>query len=167
MRTSLASYSLASVANVENLTGTAATGQSLSGNGLAKIIAGGGGDDTLDAGAGNDILDGGGLGNDTMIGGLGDDTMIGGLGNDIYIVDSVSDVVTEAANAGTDEVQTALASYSLAGIANVEDLIGTALSGQTLSGNALDNVIAGNGGNDTLDGALATTPSTVATATTR
>ena len=78
--------------------------------------------------------------------------MIGGAGNDVYIVDSLGDTITEAANAGTDEVETALASYSLAGIANLENLIGTALGGQTLTGNALDNVIAGNGGNDTLDG---------------
>ena len=108
VRTALASYSLA--ANVENLTGTALGGQALTGNALDNVIAGNGGNDTLDGGAGNDTLDGG----------AGDDTMSGGLGNDSYIVDSLLDVVTEAANAGTDEVRTAFASYILA--ANVENL---------------------------------------------
>ena len=61
--------------------------------------------------------------------------MIGGLGNDIYVVDSLSDTVTEALNEGTDEVRTALASYSIATFANVENLTGTAGTGQTLTGN--------------------------------
>ena len=140
VRTALASYSLA-IANVENLTGTAATGQTLTGDSLANTITGGSGNDTLDGGAGND----------TLIGGAGNDTLIGGLGDDIYAVDSLSDVVTEAANAGTDEVRTALASYSLAS-ANVENLTGTAATGQTLTGDSLANTITGGIGNDTLDG---------------
>jgi FG-GAP repeat/RTX calcium-binding nonapeptide repeat (4 copies) len=130
VQTALASYSLA--ANVETLTGTAATGQALTGNGLANTITGGTGNDTLDSGAGND-------------------TLIGGQGNDVYVVDSLSDIVTEAANAGTDEVQTALASYTLA-IANVENLTGTAATGQALTGDSLANTITGGIGNDTLDG---------------
>ena len=158
VRTAFASYILA--ANVENLTSTALGEQALTGNALDNVIAGGefndtllglGSDDTLHGNGGDDTLIGG-TGDDTLIGGTGDDTMVGGAGNDVYIVDSLGDTVTEAANAGTDEVETALASYSLAGIANLENLIGTALGGQTLTGNALDNVIAGNGGNDTLDG---------------
>ena len=158
VRTAFASYILA--ANVENLTSTALGEQALTGNALDNVIAGGefndtllglGSDDTLHGNGGDDTLIGG-TGDDTMIGGTGDDIMVGGAGNDVYIVDSLGDTVTEAANAGTDEVETALASYSLAGIANLENLIGTALGGQTLTGNALDNVIAGNGGNDTLDG---------------
>ena len=158
VRTAFASYILA--ANVENLTSTALGEQALTGNALDNVIAGGefndtllglGSDDTLHGNGGDDTLIGG-TGDDTLIGGTGDDIMVGGAGNDVYIVDSLGDTVTEAANAGTDEVETALASYSLAGIANLENLIGTALGGQTLTGNALDNVIAGNGGNDTLDG---------------
>ena len=133
VQTALASYSLAGLANVENLTGTAATGQTLTGNGGANVITGGAGNDTLDGGAGVD-------------------TMIGGTGNDVYVVDSLSDTVTEAANAGTDEVQTALASYSLAGRPDVENLTGTAATGQTLTGNGGANTITGGAGNDTLDG---------------
>ena len=110
VRTTLASYSLAAIANVENLTGTAATGQALTGTDLDNVITGGAGNDTLNGGAGNDTLDGG----------LGSDSMIGGAGNNIYIVDDAGDTVIEAANEGTDEIRTTLASYTL--IANVENL---------------------------------------------
>ena len=130
VRTSLGSYSIASLANVENLTGTS-SGQTLTGNAGVNVITGG---------TGNDTLDGGG----------GGDTMIGGLGNDTYIVDSATDTVTEALNQGTDEVRAALATYTLA--ANVENLTGTANTGQTLTGNTLANVINGGTGNDTIDG---------------
>ena len=132
-----------------NRTGTDA-GQTLAGGDFADTLSGLGGDDTLHGNGGNDTLDGG-AGNDTLIGGTGDDAMSGGLGNDTYVVDSLSDTVTEAANAGTDEVRTALASYSLA-IANVENLTGTAATGQTLTGDSLANTITGGIGNDTLDG---------------
>lgn len=84
----------------------------------------------------------------------GDDTMSGGEGNDTYHVNSVGDVVTEAADEGTDTVVSRLANYALG--ANVENLTLdsaaplTALNG---SGNAMDNVIVGNGANNTLSGA--------------
>jgi serralysin len=54
----------------------------------------------------------GGSGNDTLNGGAGSDTLVGGTGNDIYLVYNVGNVVTEAANAGTDLVQTTLATYT-------------------------------------------------------
>ena len=138
VRTALASYTLA--ANVENLIGTAATAQTLTGNGLANTITTGAGNDTLNGGAGNDTLNGG----------TGADTMVGGTGDDIYIVDNAGDVVTEASGAGTDEVRTTLATYTLG--ANVENLTGTATTGQTLTGNSLANVITGGSGNDSIDG---------------
>jgi trimeric autotransporter adhesin len=119
------------------------------GNAAAQTLAGGDFNDTL-AGLGGDDRLYGHVGDDALDGGTGDDTMIGGLGNDSYIVDSLSDIVTEAASAGTDEVQTALASYSLA--ANVENLTGTAAIGQMLTGNGGANTITGGAGNDTLDG---------------
>jgi serralysin len=201
VRTALAIHAL--TANVENLTGTSSGGQILTGNEDANRITGGTGDDRIDGGDGGDTLIGG-LGNDLyfvdggdvvieaanagsdevrtalaayvltanvenltgtssagqvltgnelanrLTGGAGADTMAGGAGDDIYVVDA-GDTVTEAANAGNDEVRTALAAYSLAG--NVERLVGTSVTGQALSGNALDNVLTGSSGNDRLDGA--------------
>ncbi len=130
VRTSLSSYVL--TANIEKLTGTSASGQVLTGNGIANIITGGSGNDRLDGGGG------------------GADTLAGGLGNDVYVVGG-GDGVTEAANAGTDEVRTALSSYTL--VANVEHLLGTSASGQRLVGNGLANTVTGGAANDTLDGA--------------
>ncbi len=91
-----------------------------------------------------------GSGNDTLDGGTGADTMAGGAGNDSYVVDNAGDLVTENAGAGVDTVRTSLASYTLA--ANVENLVGTAATGQTLTGNALNNTITGGAGNDMLSG---------------
>ncbi len=88
------------------------------------LIFGGTGDNTLSGGIGDDLLVGGsGAGdNDVLDGGVDADTMVGLGGNDTYIVDDVGDVVVEAAAAGTDEIQTELATFSLAAIANVENL---------------------------------------------
>ncbi|MBB2701904.1 UNVERIFIED_ORG: Ca2+-binding RTX toxin-like protein, partial [Rhizobium esperanzae] len=133
IKTVLNSYSLASLANVENLTFTGTGDFSGAGNAAVNVITGG---------AGNDILDGG----------AGADTLVGGAGNDIYIVDNTGDVVTEAASAGTDTIETALASYSLAALANVENLTYTGTTAFTGTGNTLANVISGGSGNDTLDG---------------
>ena len=82
----------------------------------------------------------------------GVDLLAGGAGNDTYVVNNINDVVIEAANAGTDEVRTELASYSLAAIANVENSPALPATGQTLTGNSLANTITGGIGNDTLDG---------------
>ena len=77
-----------------------------------------------------------GVGNDTLNGGTGADTLIGGVGNDSYYVDDVGDIVTEAANDGTDTVYSTV-TYTLAN--NVENLTlqgTTAING---TGNALNN----------------------------
>ncbi len=133
VKTALAAYSLASKANVENLTYAGTVAFVGTGNGLANTIRGG---------VGADILDGG----------AGIDTLIGGLGNDTYIVDDLADIVTEAVNAGTDLIKTALSAYALTDIANVEKLAFTGSGDFVGTGNALANVIAGGAGNDTLDG---------------
>jgi Ca2+-binding RTX toxin-like protein len=165
IRTSLASFSLNTVAlaNVENLayTGTAAfTG---TGNALANLITGGAGVDTLNGNDGNDTLIGatandtlnGGNGNDSLDGGAGNDSMVGGAGDDTYVVDATTDVIVEAINNGTDTVRTALASYTLGttnGSANVENLVYTGTAAFTGNGSALNNVITGSTGVDTLNG---------------
>src|SRR5262245_28579203 len=76
--------------------------------------------------------------------------MTGGPGNDLYIVDSAADTVNESANQGNDTVQTTLASYTLG--ANVENLINAGTGPFAGTGNALDNVMVGGTGADTLNG---------------
>jgi serralysin len=138
VRTSLAAYTL--TLNVENLLGTAATGQRLIGNTLANSITGGMAGDTLEGGGGND----------TLTGGAGIDRLLGGTDNDTYIIDTVGDLAIEALNQGIDTVRTSLSIYTLA--LNIENLVGTAMAGQTLAGNALANRVTGSGGNDTIVG---------------
>ncbi|HZF96362.1 MAG TPA: M10 family metallopeptidase C-terminal domain-containing protein, partial [Allosphingosinicella sp.] len=132
IRTALAAYSLSGAANVEKLTGLSGAGQTLTGNALANVISGGAGNDRIDGGAGADILR-------------------GGAGNDLYFVDDAGDQIVELAGEGSDEVRASSASYSIAGAANVETLIGTSNSGQTLTGNGGDNTIVGGDGNDVID----------------
>ncbi|NKM26348.1 M10 family metallopeptidase C-terminal domain-containing protein, partial [Rhizobium laguerreae] len=133
IRTSLATYSIAALTDVENLSYTGSASFTGTGNALANTIIGGAGNDLLDGGTGNDVL-------------------VGGAGNDIYVVDSASDVVTELASAGTDEIRTALAAYSIAALINVENLSYTGSANFTGTGNALANMITGGAGHDTLNG---------------
>ena len=92
-------------------------------------------------------------GNDTLGGGAGINQLFGGLGDDVYLLDSISDLITENDTEGTDLVQTTLATTTLA--KNVENL--TLLAGAvTGNGNELKNFITGNDANNSLDGALGT-----------
>ncbi|CAH0356454.1 hypothetical protein [Sphingobium sp. CECT 9361] len=107
---------------------------------VALMLSGLGGNDVLLGGSGADLLDGG----------TGDDRMVGGLGDDIYVVDTTGDSVEEAADGGSDTVQTSLASYVLG--ANVEALSYLGTRAFTGTGNVLDNVLTGGSGADRLDG---------------
>ena len=86
---------------------------------------------------------------DRLNGGAGADTMAGGAGDDTYVVDNAGDVVTEAANAGIDTVESSI-TYVLG--ANVErlKLIGTAAIDGT--GNSLANTLTGNSAVNVLNG---------------
>jgi Ca2+-binding RTX toxin-like protein len=153
---SVSGYTLAS--NVENGVVTIADGATLSGNELDNVLQGNAGADTLNGGAGNDYLMGeggndtlnGGAGNDTLVGGDGDDRMVGGAGNDAYVVDNLSDVVVESANEGLDAAFVSVSGYTLA--ANVENGVVNTTAGIALAGNALDNNLEGNVGDDVLTG---------------
>lgn len=129
--TVLASLNWTLGTNLENLTLTGTANLNGTGNSVANVLTGNAGDNVLN-------------------GGTGTDTMVGGAGNDTYVLDVAADVVTEAANAGTDTVQIGVA-YTLG--ANVENLTLTGSSAVNGTGNTLNNVLTGNSGNNTLTGA--------------
>ncbi|MCW9683233.1 calcium-binding protein, partial [Dolichospermum planctonicum UHCC 0167] len=133
------SVTLTLAANFENLTLTGTAAINGTGNAVSNVLTGNGANNTLTGGAGNDTLDGG----------VGTDTLIGGLGDDIYIVDSITDIVTENANAGTDTQST---SVTLTLATNVENLTLTGTAAIDGTGNAANNVLTGNGADNTLDG---------------
>ena len=126
------SYTLAALANVENLT-------------LIGIAAINGTGD-----AGNNVLTGN-IANNSLDGGSGVDTLIGGLGDDVYIVDSLTDTIIENAASGVDRIESSV-TYSLAALANVENLLLTGTNNIDATGNGVSNVITGNNGNNILDG---------------
>jgi trimeric autotransporter adhesin len=72
----------------------------------------------------------------------------GGLGNDTYVVGS-GDLIVEAADEGTDLVQSAI-SFALA--SNVENLTLTGSAAVDATGNEINNVLTGNTGINTLNG---------------
>ena len=128
--------------NVEAVVATDAAARNFAGNTLDNLLVGNIGADTLAGGAGNDTLDGGD----------GIDRMLGGLGDDEYVV-TPGDVVIEAAGQGIDLVSARTGVAYVLG-ANLENLF---LDGPTLlngTGNALDNVIEGNGNANILSGLI-------------
>src|SRR3546814_11557291 len=74
--------------------------------------------------------------------------MVGGLGNDTYVVDNAADDVVEAVAGGNDTVRSSLAAYTLHD--NVENLV--VVGGGDGAGNALDNQLSGDAGDNILDG---------------
>ncbi|MGB3930769.1 MAG: Ig-like domain-containing protein, partial [Sphingobium sp.] len=141
VRTGLASYTLG--ANVENLTGTATTAQTLTGNDLDNVITGGAANDTLN----------GGIGADTLIGGAGADTIAGGAGDDTYYVDNAGDRVVDVEVQGFDRIFSSV-SYGLTGRL-IEQLTLTGTANINATGNTKANELIGNSGNNILDGGLA------------
>ncbi|MDB9521800.1 alkaline phosphatase, partial [Dolichospermum circinale CS-1225] len=99
------------------------------------------GNDTITAGAGNDTLDGG----------AGTNSLRGGLGNDTYIISTLTNTITEAANAGIDTVRSSV-TYTLA--TNVENLVLTGTTDLNGTGNTLNNTLTGNIGNNILNGGI-------------
>jgi Ca2+-binding RTX toxin-like protein len=101
VRTTLASASLATFANIENLTGLSAMGQTLTGNGGNNVVTGGGGNDVLRLHDGGDdrVLGGAGDDNIFFIGSLsGADVVDGGDGSDTLVVQGPYGSLTLTAN---------------------------------------------------------------------
>ncbi|MEQ1519856.1 MAG: CAP domain-containing protein [Aestuariivirga sp.] len=133
IETSLATFSLAALTAVENLTYTGALAFTGTGNALNNVIRGG-------------------IGNDILNGGTGADTLIGGAGNDTYVVDNVGDVVDEDTGSGTDLAQAAVSFDLSAALGDVENLALTGSAAVNGTGNGLANTIIGNGGSNTIEG---------------
>lgn len=124
----------------------------------ADLVAGGVGNDRLKGGTDGDTLIGGD-GNDTLDGDTGADILAGGAGSDIYLVDDSGDTVTETdaaiATGGVDLVRASI-SHVLGD--NVEKLTLVDPTGSSEpadidgTGNALGNIVIGNGGDNTIRG---------------
>lgn len=139
---SLISYTLA--ANVENLVllGTAAI------NGTGNSLA-----NTLTGNSGNNRLDGGDADTTTI------DTLVGKAGDDVYVIRATSDVITEAANEGTDTAEVWITGYTVSAEVEKIQLMGTTAVKVTgndqaneLIGNSLANSLVGGDGDDTFKG---------------
>lgn len=136
------SYTIASQANLENITLAGLLAINATGNTGNNKLTGNNRNNTLDGGAGNDTLDGNG----------GVDTLKGGAGNDFYILDNsgdVVDIVLETATGGLDTV-ISNSDYILA--ANLENLQLSGNGDFSAIGNGLNNEIFGNDGENVLDG---------------
>lgn len=130
---------LKSFKNVENATLLGDGNDALTGDAQSNLLIGN---------QGNNLINGAD-GQDTLFGGGGDDTLQGGAGDDVYLVDSLSDLVREGANAGNDTVQSVV-SWALG--STTENLV--LLGGASLdaTGNAGANALSGNDGDNLLDG---------------
>jgi Ca2+-binding RTX toxin-like protein len=135
------------VENFVKVIGTS-NNDSLTGNTRNNTLDGRAGNDTLSGGSGNDTLFGGD-GTDYLDGGTGFDLMSGGTGNDTYVVDSISDRITENSGAGVDTVQASI-SYTLG--STLENLILTGSGNLNGTGNSYGNLIIGNAGKNSLSG---------------
>ncbi len=138
-------------ASVENVTGSAFNDTLIGRDGLANVLNGGGGNDTLIGGAGSiaDVLNGGG-GNDTLVGGagVGADVLNGGGG--------IGDLADYSASLAGVTINLALGT-GLGGDAQgdtltaIENLSGSGF-GDTLTGDISANTLFGGAGGDQLSG---------------
>ena len=127
--------SLASFANVENL--TLLGGLALNGTGNAQ-------DNTITGTNAANVLDGG----------AGFDTMIGGAGNDTYVFDGL-DSLTETATGGIDTINSSVTiSLGVNPMANFENVVLTGTAAIDAGGNNLANRITGNSAANTLTGGI-------------
>jgi Ca2+-binding RTX toxin-like protein len=131
------SYATSATAVTVNLTTLIGSGGDAAGDKYATIenVVGSALGDTLTGDVNNNRLDGA-AGNDSLAGGTGDDT---------YVVDAAGDVVTEAAGAGADTIETSITFDLSSKGANVENLVLTGSSSINGTGTTGGNIITGNG----------------------
>jgi hypothetical protein len=142
------------ISGIENVIGSSVAANIIIGDENDNILIGTGADDEIYGREGNDIL----VGND------GRDILDGGLGNDtaayIYLTtQGVTVDLAETVNATLDAFFTpgsyngsaVVSGTDFDALISIENIIGGA-GNDTLSGDALDNIIIGFGGTDVLDG---------------
>lgn len=151
--------------NIENIVGSQANDDTITGNDQKNILSGLGGNDTLTGEEGDDTLYGndgvdtlfGNDGKDDLFGGAGDDTLDGGAGSDNLDGGSGIDFVSYANAATVMDIRLdtgiATGEGSVDGIVNVENIQGSAYA-DTIVGNDSVNVLAGGLSDDTLAGGL-------------
>ncbi|HET8950347.1 MAG TPA: hypothetical protein VFN44_07545, partial [Solirubrobacteraceae bacterium] len=122
-------------------------GDSLEGGDGNDMIEGFAGPDTINGGPGNDTLDGA-AGDDTVIPSIGDDTIRGGADSDtVDFRFAGNGVNVDLARSGAQATGEGSDSF-----ADVENVTGSQLFGDRLSGTAGANVLDGIGGGDVLEG---------------
>ena len=123
-------YSLAALANVENL--TLLGGLNATGNALANTLIGNGNNNLLDGRTGADLL-------------------MGGAGSDTYIVDNLGDVVDEQGNADANDTVKSTAAIAV-GFTGIENYLYTAAKAWSFTADAGNNLISSGSGRDTIMG---------------
>lgn len=121
-----------------NVSGGGSGNDSLVGDNSDNLLAGGSGDDSIT----------GGEGDDNLSGGPGADVLMGGPGDDTFYADEL-DTIIELPDAGNDTV---MAGFSAVLGDNIENLVLTGYYDVNATGNDLNNVLNGNGGDNIFDG---------------
>jgi len=135
------SFSLATLANVDNVVLNVGTGSTnATGNALSNFLGGNEGNNVLDGGAGADV-------------------MRGNAGNDTYMVDNVGDVVDEFGGGGNDTIISTIAlTTAVLGVENYTFNTSAAVhftaggANGTITGGSGDDALTGGTGWDTLHG---------------
>ncbi|MDY0870629.1 DUF4214 domain-containing protein [Dongia rigui] len=135
-------YTIATFANIENLTLTGNAAIVGMGNSGANIITGNALANKLSGGEGNDIL----------IGGAGADELLGGDGIDTAsYINATAGVTANLVSSSFNTGDAAGDTYSGLGPSTIENLTGSSFD-DALIGNQEVNVLIGGDGNDSLDG---------------
>ncbi|MDF1878942.1 hypothetical protein JHD46_04735, partial [Sulfurimonas sp. SAG-AH-194-C20] len=159
------------ITNIEILRGSLSDDQ-LTGGSDDNMLYGSDGNDTLRGNEGNDLLSGD-IGDDTLIGGADIDSLLGGAGDDLLKGEAGADILDGGTNTAigdtadySDEgaIRTTLnegtfSAVNVSGgdsdqIRNIENVKGSNTGDDSITGDALVNIIDGQGGDDTLSGGL-------------